>query len=78
MTPIRPSAGVVPARPAEKNTAMTTLNGASKMHLLNEALSRARMRWPQADRTTSSEAYRSARTVAMEARRRVARELGAL
>jgi hypothetical protein len=80
MTPMRPSAGVLAARPAEKNTAMKTLNGASKMQLLlNEALSRARMRRPQAGRTTtSSEANRSARTVAMEARRRAARELGLL
>jgi hypothetical protein len=79
MTLIRPSGDMQPARPAEKKTAMTTLNGASKMQLLNEALSRARMRRPQAGRnTTSSEANRSARTVAMEARRRAARELGAL
>jgi hypothetical protein len=78
MTPIRTSAGVAPARIAEKNTAMTTLNGATKMQLLHEALSRARMSWPQAGRTTSSEASRSARAVAMEARRRAAREMGTL
>jgi uncharacterized protein YbjQ (UPF0145 family) len=79
MTQIRPSAGVLPARITEKKTAMTTLNGASEMQLLNEALSRARMRRPQAGRTTtSSEATRSARTIAMEARRRTAREMGAL
>ena len=46
-------------------------NGATEMHyLMNEALSRARMREPQ------SEARRSARYVAMRARRRQAREQG--
>jgi hypothetical protein len=40
------------------------------MNLMQETLSRARMRKPQ------DEAYRSARQVAMEARRRAARELG--
>ena len=43
-------------------------NGATEMQLLHEALSRARMRRPQAGRTTTStEATRSARTVAMPA-----------
>jgi hypothetical protein len=79
MNPIRTSAGAPPAETLEKNTAKKTLNGATKMELLNEALSRARMRRPQAGRsTTSSEATRSARTVAMEARRRAAREMGTL
>lgn len=49
-------------------------NGATKVKLLHEALSRARMRRPQSDRT--SEAYRPARRVAMEARARASRELG--
>jgi hypothetical protein len=49
-------------------------NGATKVNILQEALSRARMRRPQSDRT--SEAYRPARRVAMEARKRAARELG--
>lgn len=79
MAQIRAYAGITPARTVEKKITMTTVNGASKMQLLNEALSRARMRRPQAGRiTTSSEAPRSARTVAMEARRRAARELGIL
>jgi hypothetical protein len=52
------------------------LNGASKMHLLNEALSRARMRRPQSGESTTAEAPRSARTVAMAARRQNDRELG--
>jgi len=47
------------------------------MHLLHEALSRVRMRVPQAGgTTTSTEATRSAREIAMRARRRWARELG--
>jgi len=49
-------------------------NGATKVKLLHEALSRARMRRPQSDRT--SEAYRPARRVALEARARASRELG--
>lgn len=77
MTLIRPSAGISPAVSLRKITAMKTGTGVHTMQLLNEALSRARMRWPQADRTTtSSEATRSARTVAMQARRRAARDLG--
>ena len=51
------------------------MNGAPKVKLLQEALSRARMRRPQADRTP--EAYRPARQIAMQARDRAARELGA-
>jgi hypothetical protein len=49
-------------------------NGATKVRILQEALSRARMRRPQSDRT--SEAYRPARRVALEARARASRELG--
>jgi cell division protein ZapA (FtsZ GTPase activity inhibitor) len=60
----------------KKTTAMTTLNGATEMSLLQEALSRARMRRPQAATTTRTEATRSARTVAMSARRETARQLG--
>ena len=49
------------------------------MYLLQEALSRARMRRPQAGRSNAStEAARSARTIAMQARRRAAREMGIL
>ncbi|RIV29851.1 hypothetical protein D2L64_26500 [Micromonospora radicis] len=71
-------AGVAPA--ARKLTTMLNLpNGITEMHLLHEALSRARMLRPQAGRTTTStEATRSARTVAMAGRSRSARELGAL
>ncbi|GAA2713626.1 hypothetical protein GCM10010429_32430 [Micromonospora olivasterospora] len=53
-------------------------NGAVEMQLLNEALSRARMPRPQAGTTTSTEATRSARTVAASGRNRAARDLGAL
>jgi hypothetical protein len=48
------------------------------MRLIHEALSRARMRRPQADVNTSSEAYRPARRIAMQARNRAAREQGIL
>jgi DTW domain-containing protein YfiP len=85
MNPIRTSAGLVPAPDtaiaavSRLTTAMPTLNGVPRMYLIHEALSRARMRLPQAGRTTAStEATRSARTVALEARRRAARELGIL
>ena len=60
----------------KKTTTMTTLNGATDMSLLQEALSRARMRRPQAATTMRTEATRSARTVAMSARRETARQLG--
>jgi hypothetical protein len=49
-------------------------NGTSKVKLLHEALSRARMRRPQVDRIP--EAHRPARQIAMQARQRTARELG--
>ncbi len=49
-------------------------NGATKVRLIQEALSRARMRRPQSDR--APEAYRSARRIAMEGRKQAARELG--
>ncbi|MGN9779087.1 hypothetical protein ACTMS0_25495 [Micromonospora sp. H33] len=58
---------------------MLNLFNTTETQLLNEALSRARMLRPQAGRiTTSTEATRSARTVAMAARSRSARELGVL
>ena len=50
-------------------------NWSNTMNLINEALSRARMRSPQ---NNNSEARRSARRVAIEARRQQARELGNL
>jgi hypothetical protein len=64
--------------PTEKKnpmTAVTTSLSTSgtrspEMNLLQEALSRARMRSPR------NEAVRSARRVAMQARRQAARELG--
>jgi len=57
----------------------TSRDGATVMHqLIHEALSRARMRRPQAGNTTSSEATRSARHIAMQARRQAAREMGLL
>ncbi|GAB3969745.1 MULTISPECIES: hypothetical protein [Plantactinospora] len=83
MNPIRTNAGLVSApntamaAVSKTITAMPIRDGATKMHLIHEALSRARMRLPQAGRsTTSTEATRSARTIALEARRRAARELG--
>jgi len=74
MNPIRTDAGVLPAASTEVNS--DPLNGARKMNLLHEALSRARMRQPQADRTASTEATRSARVVAMRARQQAARDMG--
>jgi hypothetical protein len=50
------------------------LNGVTKVKLLQEALSRARMRRPQSDYTP--EAHRPARQVAMQAQHRASRELG--
>jgi len=52
-----------------------TMPRSNTMNLINEALSRARMRSPQ---NINSEARRSARRVAIEARRQQARELGNL
>lgn len=70
MNPIRMSTGLMPATGMNE----ATLNGVRKLHLLNEALSRARMRWPQSG--TSTEATQSARLVALRARRRAERDLG--
>ncbi|GIJ37973.1 hypothetical protein Vwe01_12980 [Micromonospora andamanensis] len=78
MFPIRTNpAGVAPAE--RKLTTMLHLPNGAEMYLLHEALSRARMLRPQAGRTTTStEATRSARSVAMSGRARSARELGVL
>jgi hypothetical protein len=73
MTGINVTAGHRPAPTTEKNTQMPNPNGARKMNLLYEALSRARMRRPGERRLQAS---RSARQVAMEARREQARQLG--
>jgi hypothetical protein len=55
---------------------MTTIRPRSiTLNLINEVLSRARMRGPQ---NVSSEARRPARRIAIEARRRLAREVGDL
>ncbi|GAB7050170.1 hypothetical protein JCM9534A_52960 [Catenuloplanes indicus JCM 9534] len=75
MHPINVDAGYLPAMQLEMNPGITaSLNGAGKMQLLHEALSRVRMRSPQSA-IRSTEAPRSARRVAMEARQRAAREL---
>jgi hypothetical protein len=78
MFPIQSTyAGSTPA--ASEKTMLHVPNGAFEMQLLHEALSRARMRRPQAGRTTTStEAARSARTVAMTSRKQSARDLGVL
>ncbi|RLP94163.1 hypothetical protein EAD89_04760 [Micromonospora sp. BL4] len=78
MFPIRTNyAGDLPA--ASEKTMLHVPTGAFEMQLLHEALSRARMRRPQAGRTTTStEATRSARTVAMTSRNQSARDLGVL
>jgi hypothetical protein len=64
--------------PMPTNTTSTTATSTSRstaMNLINEALSRTRMRSPQIE---NSEARRPARRVAIEARRQQARELGNL
>ncbi|GIJ80663.1 hypothetical protein SAMN05443287_103261 [Micromonospora phaseoli] len=78
MFPIRTNpAGVKPVD--RELTTMLHLPNGAEMYLLNEALSKVRMLRPQAGRsTTSTEATRSARTVAMSGRARSARELGVL
>jgi hypothetical protein len=58
----------------ETETVAMNPNGTTKMRLIHEALSRARMRRPQADQ--SPEAYRPARQIAMQAHHRASRELG--
>ena len=60
------------------STAQTTTvrNGVTEMYLLTEALSKVRMRRPQAGGNTRTEAPRSARSVTIEARRRAERDLG--
>ena len=57
----------------ETETVVVNMNGAPKVKLLQEALSRARMRRPQAGH--SPEAYRPARQIALQARHRAAGEL---
>ncbi|MDG4767746.1 hypothetical protein O7632_27165 [Solwaraspora sp. WMMD406] len=67
-------AGQVPALTTTITT-QTVTTGEIAMNLLHEALSRVRMQSPQAG-DTRTEATRSARTIAMQARQRWARELG--
>jgi len=55
--------------------AKTTRSRSNSMHLIYEAMSRARMRSPQ---NANSEARRPARRIAMQARRQQAREMGNL
>ncbi|MFI5494777.1 hypothetical protein [Actinoplanes sp. NPDC051859] len=59
-----------------RKTEITTMSssGTTKLKLIQEALSRARMRRPQAD--YHPEAHRPARQIAMSARHRTASELG--
>jgi hypothetical protein len=68
------TAGATPADHTQ-NTILAVPNGAPKVKLIQEALSRARMRRPQAV-ISSSEAYRPARDIAMKALQRAAREQG--
>jgi hypothetical protein len=60
----------IPMTTFDQPTVTTYRSRSAAMNLVTEALSRARMRKPQ------DEAYRSARRVAMEARRRQASDLG--
>jgi hypothetical protein len=70
MNPNRTSVGVLPST----EMCPAILNGARKLDLINEALSRTRMRWRQEDATPAT--GRPARVVALQARRRAARDLG--
>ena len=60
-----------PMKPTAVTDIATTTPRSTTMSLINEALSRARMRSPQ-----NSEAHRSARRIAMQARKQQAREMG--
>lgn len=72
----RTNVGSKPALRNEQNNIFSNPSGASTMNLIHEALSRARMRRPQAGQTTRTEATRSARTISMQARRQTARDMG--
>ncbi len=74
MYPISTTVGTLPTCTTEKSPVAVNPNGVTKVKLIHEALSRARMRRPQVVHTP--EAHRSARRVAMEARHRANRELG--
>lgn len=75
----RPPAGTrsrTPVRPASVPTNLPrsiAMSLDSAGYLLNEAMSRARMRWPQDNHT---EAFRPARQIMMRARREQTRQLG--
>jgi hypothetical protein len=58
----------------KSQTVNTTHAGSADMYLINEALSRARTPEPQ----VHSEAHRSARRIAMRARRRQALDLNSI
>jgi hypothetical protein len=73
-TPMKPTRNAL-APTTDTTVATTVARRSSAMNLINEALSRSRMRSPQ---TVNSEARRSARRVAIEARHQQARELGNL
>lgn len=62
--------GKNPMTTYDLDTVSTYRSRSTAMNLINEALSRARMRRPH------NEAYRSARRIAMQARRQQARDLG--
>jgi hypothetical protein len=76
LTEMSPTEMTGSAATATTATATTSsIARSTDMNLINEALSRARMRRPQ---NINSEARRSARLIAMQARQRQARELGHL
>lgn len=76
---VHPFVGVLPTveteemRPVAVNT-----HGPSKMTFIHQALSRVRMRQPQADLNPSTEAFRPALQIALRAHQRAAREQGLL
>ena len=67
--------GLAPAALHRETRFAVTLNGAPKMRLIQEALSRARTLRPQADSTARTEAHRSSLDIALQARKRANRDL---
>jgi hypothetical protein len=75
MTPDTPTYEMKTPLPTRITPRSAIMSVSNALNLINEALSRSRTRSPQ---TINSEAHRSARRVAIEARRQQARELGNL
>jgi len=70
---LRAAQSIRPEAVRETHPRSRTVKIAKGIQLINEALSRARMRRPQ---DTNSEAFRSARQIMISARREQTRQLG--